>query len=366
MTRVPLKLEDLINACYVADDGDSEISDDGQDGQRNHKLTPTPRILFSEDKDIQINSSSSQYKRPVIESGDTTHFKLFGKIPSPKKFNQTNVVGGPTLLPPIVFSNEKVAFNNFSYNIALINRELETVLSLVGREDGSRGGTPDILHTSPTYASIQQINQTPIFAPSSEISSSPVYSQQRSYGSEIEIDDAFLTSETVQAQDQDESYYLTGQESSTILTGQESSNILTGQESSNNTSLIDYEYLSEEYIPKRRPQNKKKSSSVNIQRSNKSLKVKISYKRGRTKKTKVRSKNGCWICRIRHKACPEERPECTQCVRLKLVCDYSPTRPQYMTNPELMAEKLRSIRLVTDASKKLIYQGRITNEPTKN
>lgn len=65
-----------------------------------------------------------------------------------------------------------------------------------------------------------------------------------------------------------------------------------------------------------------------------------------------RSKSGCWTCRVRHKACPEERPVCSQCSRLDLKCDYSSTRPKYMTDPLLQANKLREIKDVTIKHKK--------------
>ncbi|RCK59045.1 hypothetical protein Cantr_07162 [Candida viswanathii] len=69
-------------------------------------------------------------------------------------------------------------------------------------------------------------------------------------------------------------------------------------------------------------------------------------------KVAARSKTGCWTCRVRHKACPEEKPRCSQCVRLQLDCDYSENRPDYMNNLELQQQKLREIRAITDEAKK--------------
>ncbi|CCE87166.1 Piso0_005709 [Millerozyma farinosa CBS 7064] len=71
-----------------------------------------------------------------------------------------------------------------------------------------------------------------------------------------------------------------------------------------------------------------------------------------------RSKSGCWTCRVRHKACPEERPVCSQCSRLDLKCDYSSTRPKYMTDPSLQANKLREIKDVTIKHKKSNFSRR--------
>ncbi|CCE86060.1 Piso0_005709 [Millerozyma farinosa CBS 7064] len=71
-----------------------------------------------------------------------------------------------------------------------------------------------------------------------------------------------------------------------------------------------------------------------------------------------RSKSGCWTCRVRHKACPEERPVCSQCSRLDLKCDYSSARPKYMTDPLLQATKLREIKDVTIKHKKSNFSRR--------
>lgn len=70
------------------------------------------------------------------------------------------------------------------------------------------------------------------------------------------------------------------------------------------------------------------------------------------KKIGPRSKSGCWTCRVRHKACPEERPTCSQCSRLNLDCDYSSMRPTYMVDPILQANKLKEIRNITFKQKR--------------
>ncbi|KAI5949248.1 atg6 [Candida theae] len=66
----------------------------------------------------------------------------------------------------------------------------------------------------------------------------------------------------------------------------------------------------------------------------------------------VRSKHGCWTCRIRHKGCDEEQPRCGNCKRLNLECDFSSMRPDYMSNDKLHAAKLIEIRSVTDKIKR--------------
>lgn len=59
-----------------------------------------------------------------------------------------------------------------------------------------------------------------------------------------------------------------------------------------------------------------------------------------------RSKNGCWICRIKHLKCDEARPICTSCAKLGIDCDYSSERPDYITDKNLKREKLASISVI--------------------
>lgn len=75
-------------------------------------------------------------------------------------------------------------------------------------------------------------------------------------------------------------------------------------------------------------------------------------------KMPARSRSGCWTCRVRHKACPQEKPSCSQCIRLQLDCDYSETRPDYMCDLELQQRKLREIRVITDKVKKTRFLDR--------
>lgn len=101
----------------------------------------------------------------------------------------------------------------------------------------------------------------------------------------------------------------------------------------------------EEYLP---------NYKITRSRSRKNRLSLDNYPEASEKKKKIgpRSKSGCWTCRVRHKACPEERPQCTQCSRLNLRCDYSSTRPKYMTDPVLQANKLKEIRNITFKQKR--------------
>ncbi|ODV85208.1 hypothetical protein CANARDRAFT_7856 [[Candida] arabinofermentans NRRL YB-2248] len=66
-----------------------------------------------------------------------------------------------------------------------------------------------------------------------------------------------------------------------------------------------------------------------------------------------RSKNGCWTCRLRRKRCPEQRPNCSECLRLGLVCDgYSTERPPFMRNSQESKDKMEEIKRITLAKKK--------------
>ncbi|EDK40339.2 hypothetical protein PGUG_04437 [Meyerozyma guilliermondii ATCC 6260] len=61
------------------------------------------------------------------------------------------------------------------------------------------------------------------------------------------------------------------------------------------------------------------------------------------RKLNPRSRNGCWICRIKHVKCDEERPVCNGCKKYNLECDYSPDKPAYVTDKNLRQEKLQQI-----------------------
>lgn len=57
-----------------------------------------------------------------------------------------------------------------------------------------------------------------------------------------------------------------------------------------------------------------------------------------------RSRSGCWTCRFRHKACPEDGMPCATCKRLHLPCDNSVERPPYMVDKKVAAIHLQMIR----------------------
>ncbi|EGV66675.1 hypothetical protein CANTEDRAFT_132931 [Yamadazyma tenuis ATCC 10573] len=66
-----------------------------------------------------------------------------------------------------------------------------------------------------------------------------------------------------------------------------------------------------------------------------------------------RSKNGCWICRIKHLKCNEARPTCSSCSRFGIACDYSSEKPLYVSDKTLRREKLLEITTIRKSNQKL-------------
>lgn len=66
-----------------------------------------------------------------------------------------------------------------------------------------------------------------------------------------------------------------------------------------------------------------------------------------------RSKNGCWICRIKHLKCDEVKPSCTSCVKYGINCDYSPDKPNYVVDKNLRNKKLIEITQIRKNNQKL-------------
>ncbi|WPK26676.1 hypothetical protein PUMCH_004036 [Australozyma saopauloensis] len=66
--------------------------------------------------------------------------------------------------------------------------------------------------------------------------------------------------------------------------------------------------------------------------------------------------NGCWTCRIRHKACPQDGEICSACVRLHLDCDRSATTPHYIVSREACKQRKKEIKEVTDVYRRIALQ----------
>jgi hypothetical protein len=48
----------------------------------------------------------------------------------------------------------------------------------------------------------------------------------------------------------------------------------------------------------------------------------------------LRSKRGCWTCRLRKKKCDEPRPHCSTCESLSITCYGFGSKPDWMNNVE--------------------------------
>ncbi|AAS54392.1 AGL099Cp [Eremothecium gossypii ATCC 10895] len=67
----------------------------------------------------------------------------------------------------------------------------------------------------------------------------------------------------------------------------------------------------------------------------------------------TRSRTGCWICRLRKKKCSEERPQCSNCLRLNLECVYDIIKPDFISDPDKKSEKLEEIKRRTKEAKRM-------------
>ncbi|RLV93942.1 Transcriptional regulatory protein UME6 [Spathaspora sp. JA1] len=77
-----------------------------------------------------------------------------------------------------------------------------------------------------------------------------------------------------------------------------------------------------------------------------------------------RSKNGCWICRIKHLKCDESRPVCGSCLKFGIDCDYNPVKPDYVTDKNLRKQKL--IDITTTRKKQATIRGDSKKKKSKS
>lgn len=87
----------------------------------------------------------------------------------------------------------------------------------------------------------------------------------------------------------------------------------------------------------------RKSSRMSLSEAAAATLVVVGPKKHTRRKLNPRSRNGCWICRIKHLKCNEERPVCLGCKKYGLECDYSAEKPGYVTDKVLRQEKLQQI-----------------------
>jgi C6 transcription factor Pro1 len=86
----------------------------------------------------------------------------------------------------------------------------------------------------------------------------------------------------------------------------------------------------------------------------------------------LRSKQGCWTCRLRRKKCDEKHPLCSTCESLKIICYGYGEKPDWMDNGEkekAIANNIKQIVKKTSRQKGRLgismsrFQGR--SEPQK-
>jgi hypothetical protein len=73
-----------------------------------------------------------------------------------------------------------------------------------------------------------------------------------------------------------------------------------------------------------------------------------------TEMSVLRSKRGCWTCRLRKKKCDESRPHCSTCDLLKIPCYGFDAKPDWMDNGEqekAVANSLKQIVKYTSRRK---------------
>ena len=58
----------------------------------------------------------------------------------------------------------------------------------------------------------------------------------------------------------------------------------------------------------------------------------------------LRTKLGCWTCRLRKKKCDERRPRCTTCESLKIACHGYGAKPEWMDNGEKERARAATIK----------------------
>ncbi|AOA64505.1 hypothetical protein PP7435_CHR4-0496 [Komagataella phaffii CBS 7435] len=91
----------------------------------------------------------------------------------------------------------------------------------------------------------------------------------------------------------------------------------------------------------------------NLRRSSRIRKVVNCRDASRRKpKNSIRSKHGCWTCRLRRKKCPEDGNQCSACLRLGIECDSSlQSKPEYLICKAAGREKMRQIKKITRSKK---------------
>lgn len=76
----------------------------------------------------------------------------------------------------------------------------------------------------------------------------------------------------------------------------------------------------------------------------------------------LRSKKGCWTCRVRKKKCDERRPICGTCDSLTLYCHGYGPKPEWMDNGEKEKAMANDIKETVKTATRKGSSGRIRHE----
>lgn len=74
--------------------------------------------------------------------------------------------------------------------------------------------------------------------------------------------------------------------------------------------------------------------------------------------TSLRSKGGCWTCRLRRKKCDEGKPECTTCRVLSITCHGYGPKPDWMDNGDAEKEMVDSLKHIVRHTSRRTYRYR--------
>src|SRR5579859_4509767 len=71
----------------------------------------------------------------------------------------------------------------------------------------------------------------------------------------------------------------------------------------------------------------------------------------------LRSKQGCWTCRLRRKKCDEKHPFCSTCESLTITCYGYGSKPDWMDNGEKEKAMANSIKQIVKKTSR--HKGRL-------
>lgn len=77
----------------------------------------------------------------------------------------------------------------------------------------------------------------------------------------------------------------------------------------------------------------------------------------------LRSKQGCWTCKLRKKKCDEKRPSCSTCESLAITCYGFGPRPDWMDNGERERAITNSLKEIVKHTSKRRFTTKVPGRP---